>query len=109
MKLLIVARVALESLIDAVVPLKERSARTKARHAEDIPLSPTAHDLLGVRITTLMDYRMPEVQDLIRALKYDRSKDAARLAAELLADYLREEIASEKTFFTREILIVPVP
>jgi ComF family protein len=98
-----------EMVLNAVVPLRARAARTNAREAEDIPLSPTVHDLLGVRITTLMDYRDIAVQDLIRSLKYDGSGHAAHLAAELLADYLREEIASAKQFSTQKVLIVPVP
>jgi len=109
MKLFAVARVACGALLDAVIPLRERTARTRAREAQDIPLAPTVHDLLGVRITTLMDYRQSEVQDLIRSLKYEGSGHAARLAAHLLADYLREEIAGAKQFSTRRILIVPVP
>ena len=97
------------AIIDVILPLRERSARTKARLLEDIPLSPTVHDLLRHRITTLMDYQHSAAQDLIRALKYDGSAPAAALAAGLLADFLREEIASEKAFSTREILLVPVP
>lgn len=99
----------LEAILDAIVPLKARGARTKARHAEDIPLSPTVHDLLGVRITTLMEYRDPAVEDLIRSLKYDGSGHGAQLAATLLADYLREDIASHRSFSQKKILIVPVP
>ncbi len=109
MKLLEGAKRAFEILLDAVLPLKKRAARTRARRAEDIPLSPTVHDLLEVRITTLMDYQNQAVQDLIRSLKYDASAHAAQVAAELLADYLREEISSAKTFSTKPILIVPVP
>lgn len=109
MRLFIVAKVVCEAILDAIVPPRARAARTKARHAEDIPLCPTTHDLLGVRITTLMDYRQEAVQDLIRSLKYDASGHAAHLAASLLADYLREEIANEKLFSTKKILIVPVP
>lgn len=96
-------------MLDAVIPLRGRAARTKAREAADIPLSPTVHDLLGVHITTLMEYQNPAVQDLIRSLKYDGSGYAAHLAATLLADYLREEIASERMFSQKKILIVPVP
>ncbi|MEY4747227.1 MAG: hypothetical protein RLZZ416_276 [Candidatus Parcubacteria bacterium] len=99
----------LETIIDVILPLRERSARTKKRSLEDIPLQPVTHELLGARITTLMDYRDPAVQDLIRSLKYDRSAHAARLAAELLADYLKEEIASSRAFSAREFLIMPVP
>lgn len=109
MKLFEVLKGAFESVLDAVVPRKERAMRTAGRGAEDIPLCPTVHDLLGVRITTLMDYQSAVVQDLIRSLKYDGSGHAAHLAAQLLADYLREEIAAQKTFSQKRILIVPVP
>ena len=96
-------------LLDAIMPPRARSARTKRRSAVDIPLEPTEHELLDARITTLMDYRKPEVQDLIRALKYDASPHAAAIAAELLADYLREEIASLKLFSQKPVLLLPLP
>ncbi len=99
----------LEVIFDTILPLRERSARTKARTAEDIPLIPTVHELLKARITTLMDYRERAVQDLIRSLKYDGSGYAAQLAAQLLADFLREEISSHRSFSQRKVLIVPVP
>lgn len=100
---------ALESVLDAILPLRARSARTKRRTIDDIPLMPTPYDLLGVRITTLMDYQNRAVQDLIRSLKYDGSAHAATLAASLLADYLQEEIATQRQFSARKILIAPVP
>ena len=102
-------RAIFEVILDTILPLRARSARTKSRTAEDIPLSPTVHDLLGTRITTLTDYSNTAVQDLIRSLKYDGSKYAAQLAAELLADFLREEISSHRAFSQRKVLIVPVP
>lgn len=98
-----------EYVLDAIVPPRARSARTRQRTPSDIPLCSTEHELLGERITTLMDYRQPEVQDLIRTLKYDGSGHAATIAAELLAEYLHEEIASLKLFSTRPILLVPIP
>ncbi len=99
----------LNSVVDLTLPRRERRVRTESRSLEDIPLKPVAHDLLGVRITTLMDYRSHAVEDLIRTLKYDGSTHAAKLAASVLADYLREETASSRAFSTRKILIVPVP
>jgi len=102
-------RQAFEAVLDAVLPLRERSARTKTLKAEEVPLCPTVHELLRTRITTLMDYQAPAVQDLIRSLKYDGSGYAAQLAAALLADFLREEISSERAFSQKKILIVPVP
>jgi len=98
-----------DAVLDAIVPLRARTARTKARTLEEIPLSPSPHDLLGVRITTLMDYQNPAVADLIQSLKYDGSGHAARLCAACLADYLQEEIASARTFSARKILLIPVP
>ncbi|MBI4093626.1 ComF family protein [Candidatus Kaiserbacteria bacterium] len=97
------------ALLDLILPRRERRVRTEARKLEDIPLAPVRHELLGAQITTLMDYRNVAVEDLIRTLKYDGSRHAARLAASLLADYLREEVASSRSFSTRKILIVPVP
>jgi ComF family protein len=100
---------ALEALLDAILPPRARATRTKERTIEEIPLSPTSHELLGAKITTLMEYHNPAVQDLIRSLKYDGSGYAAQLAAVVLADYLREEISSAKAFSTKKLLIVPVP
>ena len=102
-------RAVFEATLNAILPLKERTARTKGRTAEEIPLSPTVHELLRVHITTLMDYQNPAVEDLVRSLKYDGAGYAAQLAATLLADYLREEIASQRTFSQKKILLVPVP
>ncbi|OGG56575.1 hypothetical protein A2680_03130 [Candidatus Kaiserbacteria bacterium RIFCSPHIGHO2_01_FULL_55_37] len=102
-------RFILEVMLDTILPLRARSARTKERAAEDIPLLPAVHELLDTRITTLMDYRQSAVQDLVRSLKYDGSGHAAKLAATLLADYLHEEVSSQRTFSQKKILIVPVP
>ena len=96
-------------ILDAILPPHARTLRTKSRTFEEIPLIVAIHDLLDARITTLMDYRMPEVQDLIRSLKYDGNAYAAHLCATILADFLREEIASIRTFSPRPIFIIPLP
>jgi predicted amidophosphoribosyltransferase len=98
-----------EDLFDTILPLRARAARTKKRSLEHIPLMPTPHELLGTRVTTLMDYRNSEVHDLVQSLKYDKSGHAAQLCADALADYLREEIASNKSFSPRKIILVPMP
>ena len=96
-------------LVDAILPPRARTLRTKNLSAEDIPLTSASHDLLGVKITTLMEYTKQEVQDLIQSLKYDGSGRAAHLCAGVLADYLTEEISSAKQFSQKKILLVPVP
>ncbi|MDR3571428.1 MAG: hypothetical protein P4L81_04510 [Candidatus Pacebacteria bacterium] len=108
MNVLGVVRLIWYAAFDAVLPPKERSARTRTRSLEDILLAPTVHELLDVQITTIMEYRDPATRDLIRALKYDGSGAAAALAAAALADYLQEEIATLKQFSAREVLLVPV-
>src|SRR5580693_2638257 len=109
MDVLGVVRRFFDFILDAILPPRERTARTKGRTLADIPLAPTSHELLGTSITTILNYREAAAQDLIRALKYDGSSAAASLAASALADYLREELASVQQFSPREILLVPVP
>ncbi|HEY4524851.1 MAG TPA: hypothetical protein VJL39_00630 [Candidatus Paceibacterota bacterium] len=99
----------LSHIIDAIAPLRERTRRVRTTDAEDLALSPTVHDLLGTRITTLMNYESGGSAALIQSLKYDGSARAARLLASALADFLREEVASHRTFSTKTLLLVPVP
>lgn len=103
------SRDALSSLIDVLLPRSARTLRTVARKEADIPLCLASHHLLDIEITTLMDYRDPAVQDLIRSLKYDGSGRSAHLCANILADFLQEEISIEKSYSPRQILLVPVP
>jgi len=102
-------RRGLELLVDTILPLRARASRTRNLSLEDVPLIPTSHDLLGHQITTLMDYQDQKVKDLIQSLKYDGSGYAAHLCATILAEYLIEEIGSEKAFSIREIHVVPLP
>ncbi len=95
--------------LDAILPRRERRARTESRTFSDIPLSPASHQLLGSEIQTVMDYRQSTVEDLIRSLKYDKSGHAAKLCAAALEDYLREEISSLRAFSPRRILLIPIP
>ncbi|KKW19928.1 MAG: Amidophosphoribosyltransferase-like protein [Parcubacteria group bacterium GW2011_GWA2_51_10] len=99
----------LSRMLDLILPRRERSVRTTARTFEDIPVSPASLSLDRTRITTLMDYREPIIEDLIRSLKYDGSAHAASLCASALSDFLREEISSSKLFSEKRVLLVPVP
>ena len=101
-------RAFFEILLDQVFPPKARSTRTKRRHAEQIPLQPEVHMLLGEQIVTIMDYRNRIVEDLIRSIKYDGAQYGAHLCAQILAEYLTEEIATIRAFSTKSILLIPV-
>lgn len=93
--------------LDILIPARERTVRL--RTARELTPEPHAQTLLGARITTLVPYHAPGVEDAIRALKYDGNAKAAQLLATLLEDYLREEIASLRAFSARPIIIVPMP
>ncbi len=97
------------AILDVILPERDRAARIRKRSIRDFSLMPTEHSLLSEKITTLLDYKDPAVSDLIRALKYEHSGQAARLSAEALSDYLREELSSMRTFSVRKILLVPMP
>ncbi len=99
----------IQSVLDTILPRKERIVRIDQYSLEDIPVSPHEHEMCGVQITTLMQYRTQAVEDLIKALKYDKSGHAARLLAGALEEYLREEIANLKAFSTKRVVLVPVP
>lgn len=97
------------SALDIVLPRRARTIRAEQWALDDLAVSPKTHEACGVRITTLVNYKNPAVEDCVRALKYDGSPRAAELLAEGLADYLREEISQARNFSPRPILLVPIP
>lgn len=95
--------------LDTVLPRKERVVRIESYSIEDVLISPVEHEACGKSITTLLKYREEAVQDLVKALKYDRSGTAAKILAEALDEYLREEIANMHLFSAKPIVLIPVP
>ena len=97
------------TLIDIILPRKERVVRSSSYTIDDLGLSPNEHSVGAHQITTLMSYRTTAVENSIRALKYDKSERVAQLFADALAEYLREEIASHKLFSSQRVVLVPIP
>lgn len=97
------------ALLDVILPRSARTVRLESLSERDMHVIPKAHEACGIHITTLLDYRDPATEDLVRALKYDDSPQAARLLAAVLADYLEEEIAHVRRFYARALYIVPLP
>lgn len=96
-----------ERLFDILLPRKERAVRIE--QYASLPLSPRIHEACGASIITLCSYREKAVEDTIRALKYDGNAHACQLLASSLAEYLREEIASQHLFSQKPVLLVPMP
>lgn len=110
MKSLLAALLAsLSGLLDAILPPRKRKLHTERLSLSDISLVPTAHDILGVRIVTLMNYETEVARDLVQSLKYDGSGASSRLCATLVAEYLMEEIGADSRFSTQKILLIPLP
>lgn len=103
------ARALLVSLLDILFPPRARELAVRTRVLEELPISPHTQSINGVHITTLMPYKSEAAQSLIRALKYDGSRAAARLSAEALHDFLTEELADIETFDERRVICTPVP
>lgn len=101
--------VFIQASLDVILPRKERVVRAESYSLDDISVSPSLHEASGIAITSLLTYRDPVVQDLIRAVKYDGAPHAAHLLADVLAEYLREEVAAIRSFSTRPIVLIPVP
>ena len=99
----------LTSILDAVLPRKQRTVAIDGYTEENLHVSPEEHEAGGKRILTLLSYRDRATEDLIRAVKYDGSTHAAQLLAGVLEEYLREEIAQLKMFSTKPIFLVPIP
>ena len=57
------------TVIDCVLPPRKTTRRTKRHTVRTIPLHTASHHLLGVEITTLLDYQNPVVRDLVQSLK----------------------------------------
>lgn len=75
----------------------------------NLPLVIRPYTVDSLQVTTLLDYRTREVNDAIRALKFEGSDRAARLLSDALADFLREEVATMRAFSARPVILVPVP
>ncbi len=97
------------AIVDAIMPLRARTARLQKADTSSFPLSPRVETIGGTRITTLAAYHEQMIEDAIRALKYDGDARAAQLLASGLADFLQEELASLRAFSPRRIILVPVP
>lgn len=93
--------------LDILLPRSERRKRAEALDARAVPVHPKTFGTPP--IATILDYKNTRVQDLIRSAKYDASGAAAEVLAEILGEYLQEEVAHARLFWARDICIVPIP
>lgn len=100
-------RSAVADLMDIVLPRSDRRARAERLVPAVLSLSPETHTMLGKDVTTLGMYA--DLKDPIQALKYEKSVRCANVLADILSDFLREEIHSFKQYSRKEVLLVPVP
>ncbi len=104
-----VVATCIQAVLDVIAPRHERVMRAESYTLEDLMIAPKQEEIRDCSITTLLSYKDTATEDCIRSLKYNRSDHAAALLAEILEDYLREEISSIRAFSTKHICLVPLP
>lgn len=109
LRLLRVVATSLQAALDVILPRTERAMRTALYTTDSLPVTPLTQPYGGNSITSLLSYQDQAVEDCIRALKYDASPAAAQILADIVGEYLREEIAHIRMFSTQPILLVPIP
>ncbi|HET8581466.1 MAG TPA: ComF family protein [Candidatus Paceibacterota bacterium] len=94
------------AILDLVFPPSARERRVRRNARRPLPAAPAATD---DAIIALSLYRDSSIADAIQALKYEKSRAAARQLAGLLADFLLELMGEEDAFDARALVLVPMP
>lgn len=97
------------TIFEILLPRRDRIVRIDSYTLENLRVNPARHIAHNFEITTLMSYKTQAVEDCVRALKYDGTDHASLLLAEVLAEYLREEIADIRLYSNKPVALVPVP
>lgn len=96
-------------LLDIIFPPSHREKAVAKFKIEDFLVAPHTFRLNDTAITSLLSYKDKKVAYLIRVLKYNGSPVAASLCAQILEDFLREEVAEIEMFSDKRIIITSVP
>lgn len=98
-------------LLALLFPQEKRSTCIQRLTANDIrSLVEREHpDRKERAIKGVLSYQHPVAQDLIWALKYEKSRHAATLCGELLYEELLEDISEIVTLSALPLLLIPVP
>lgn len=99
------------SLLDLLFPQKNRASRVATITASDLSgnVAVKSFSQREILIHALLPYETALVRDVIWALKYSKSAQAAKLLSEVLADYLLEETSDADLFGETTIAFIPVP
>lgn len=95
-------------ILDTLFPPRERAKAVRSLTINNLDRLPPNRQPEKPFIRAVCDYREPAVRQVVKAAKYDGS----RVAVNLMADVLSEEILSlcaENRIFASEIVITPVP
>jgi predicted amidophosphoribosyltransferase len=106
------AKHILKLLADILFPLRPTELLVGATTYEAIrkQLSPQVHAIGTVHITSLLPYRMPEIQALCIEAKFHKSEKAYELLGKVLGMYIRNEsIEKSSKEIPRKVVLVPIP
>lgn len=107
--LLRLVRSVCELALDFLFPPSKRERTVRSLSIEALHVLPMLRHSKQRAVVSLSVYDDAHIKDAIRVLKFERSGAAARLFAELLADFLLESEAEQALFEGAPPLLVPMP
>lgn len=96
-------------LLDVLFPPSRHEEKLANAKLDDFNTELILNTISGVEITSLTSYKDKSVRNLIRLLKYNGSQVAAALCAELVEDFLREEISDISEIDGKKVFVTTVP
>jgi ComF family protein len=99
----------LNAFLDILFPPTKHEKSIYNASLNDFNIEPKLNIVSGVEIISLTSYRNKKSKNLIRLLKYNGSQVAATICAEIVEDFLREEISDMIEIGGKKVFITAVP
>ncbi|MEX2369283.1 MAG: hypothetical protein WD552_02755 [Candidatus Paceibacterota bacterium] len=95
-------------ILDILFPPKKRIRQIRKIEADNLERLPPSRQPEKVFISAVCDYRAPAVRQVVKAAKYDGSREAVTLMSECMQEELLA-LCQENRIFADKIVITPVP
>jgi ComF family protein len=98
----------IRKILDAIFPPKDRVVSTRSLQLQDLDRLPAERQPKKRFIWAVCDYRQPNVRQVVKAAKYDGSREAIELMSKLIQEELLS-LCDEERIFANKVVITPVP
>jgi ComF family protein len=99
----------LNAFLDILFPPSKHEESLAGTRLSDFNIEPILNTVSDIKIISLTSYQDKRVKNLIRLLKYNGSQVATTLCAEIIEDFLREEISDVKEIDGKKVFVTAVP